>query len=101
MGAGAEQDEVDRLQTKIDHLQAAVASRDVIGQAKGILMERHGIGAEEAFERLVRISPTTNTKLHAVAATIAERVGEPGGDDGDGGDGHRPDARDAEPTPVD
>jgi AmiR/NasT family two-component response regulator len=95
MRAGGAQDEVDRLRSEIDHLQTALASRDVIGQAKGILMERHGIDADEAFERLVRISQTTNTKLHAVAATVAERAGEPGGD------GHRPATLDAEPTAVD
>jgi len=99
MRAEGARDEVDRLRSEIDHLHTAVASRDVIGQAKGILMERHGIGADEAFERLVRISQTTNTKLHAVAATIAERGGERGGEPGR--DGPAPNARDAAPTPVD
>ena len=86
MGVGGAQDEVDRLHAEVGHLYAALASRDVIGQAKGILMERHRIGADEAFERLVRISQATNTKLHDVAATITGA-----GTDG-GVDGCRPDA---------
>jgi AmiR/NasT family two-component response regulator len=67
MGAGGTHDEVDRLRSEVDQLHEALASRDVIGQAKGIVMERHGIGAEEAFDRLVRISQSTNTKLGSVA----------------------------------
>jgi AmiR/NasT family two-component response regulator len=76
-------DEVDRLRSEVDNLQAALTTRDVIGQAKGVLMERHGIGADEAFERLVRLSQDTNTKLHDVAARIAGagRDGDAGGDE--------------------
>jgi hypothetical protein len=49
------------------HLSAAVASRDVIGQAKGILMERFVLDDGEAFEMLVKSSQDTNMKLAAVA----------------------------------
>lgn len=49
------------------HLNAAISSRDVIGQAKGILMERFTVTAEEAFEMLVRSSQDTNIKLVDVA----------------------------------
>ena len=55
---------------KINQMQDALASRDTIGQAKGILMERFGITANQAFILLVRSSSHTNTKL----ATIAEYV---------------------------
>lgn len=70
MGAERAHDEVDRLRTEVDQLQEAVESRDVIGQAKGVLMERFGITADEAFDHLVHISQTTNTKLHAVAVDL-------------------------------
>ena len=50
-----------------DHLQRAVDSRDVIGQAKGILMERFGVDDEAAFQMLVKSSQDTNMKLVAVA----------------------------------
>ncbi|QGK68735.1 ANTAR domain-containing protein [Allosaccharopolyspora coralli] len=48
-------------------LNQALASRDVIGQAKGILMERFGLDAEQAFAMLVQSSQQTNLKLLAVA----------------------------------
>jgi hypothetical protein len=43
-------------------------SHDVIGQAKGILMERYKITGERAFLVLTRVSQTSNRKLHVVAA---------------------------------
>ena len=56
-----------------EHLRRAVSSRDVIGQAKGILMERRGIGADEAFEVLREASQALNVKLARVALTLVER----------------------------
>lgn len=52
-------------------LREALSSRDVIGQAKGILMERHGIEEEQAFGILRRASNDLNIKLRDVAARIA------------------------------
>jgi len=45
----------------------ALGSRDVIGQAKGILMEWYKVTADMAFALLARTSPDTNRKLHDVA----------------------------------
>jgi len=53
-------------------LQAALLSRDLIGQAKGILMERFKVDAVGAFEMLRKLSQQLNVKL----AEIAERVVE-------------------------
>ncbi|WP_409180202.1 ANTAR domain-containing protein [Amycolatopsis sp. VS8301801F10] len=55
------------------HLQRAVDTRDVIGQAKGILMNRRGISADEAFDILRRTSQDLNVKLVDLAHTLAER----------------------------
>ncbi|WP_164479254.1 GAF and ANTAR domain-containing protein [Nakamurella antarctica] len=49
------------------NLTAAVDSRDVIGQAKGILMERYQLDSGRAFRLLVRVSQTTNVPLREVA----------------------------------
>jgi GAF domain-containing protein len=49
------------------NLQAALDSRAVIDQAKGILMERHKITADQAFQLLAHASMTTNTKVRDVA----------------------------------
>ena len=62
-----------------DRLRAALDTRDVIGQAKGILMERHKIGAVEAFDLLVVASKRTGRRLHDVADTLAETGDLPAG----------------------
>lgn len=54
------------------HLQAAVSSREVIGQAQGILMERFKITAEMAFHMLMLVSQDTNRKLRDVADDLVE-----------------------------
>ncbi|HEX5252420.1 MAG TPA: ANTAR domain-containing protein [Mycobacterium sp.] len=48
-------------------LNQAIVSRDVIGQAKGILMVRHRTTAVRAFDMLVAASQQTNLKLVDVA----------------------------------
>ncbi len=52
-------------------LAHSVATRQVIGQAQGILMEPHKITADQAFTLLVRVSQQRNTKLRE----LAERLG--------------------------
>ena len=52
-------------------VKSALANRDVIGQAKGILMERFKITADEAFRLLVKVSQQANRKLYVVAADLA------------------------------
>jgi len=54
------------------NLRLAVDARDLIGQAKGILMERHRLTAAQAFQVLVRTSSLTNRKLVALAAELTE-----------------------------
>jgi hypothetical protein len=49
----------------------AVRTRDVIGQAKGILMAREGVGEDEAFDMLRRASQRMNVKLRDVASQVA------------------------------
>jgi GAF domain-containing protein len=55
---------------KQDQLGEAVEARDLIGQAKGILMERYGLDALRAFALLVQTSQHTNAKLRDVAAEL-------------------------------
>lgn len=71
MAAGAVRERGD-LQDLAQNLNKALLSRDVIGQAKGILMERLKIGPEEAFDALRRSSNRLNEKLQAVAHSLAE-----------------------------
>lgn len=59
-------------------LAKAVVSRDVIGQAKGILMERYNISGERAFLVLTRISQDTNRKLYDIANELVRQRTIPG-----------------------
>lgn len=54
-----------------NQFQSALASRDMIGQAKGILMARFNISAVAAFELLKRLSQDRNAKLTDIARQIA------------------------------
>jgi ANTAR domain-containing protein/GAF domain-containing protein len=64
--------EREALQEMSHNLHEALSSRDVIGQAKGILMERLQVTPEDAFDALRRSSQRLNIKLREVAATLAE-----------------------------
>ncbi len=66
----------EAAQLREAQFQVALDSRDVIGQAKGILMERRGLPADQAFDVLRRASQDLNVKLRDVAATLAERRAE-------------------------
>ncbi len=52
---------------RLEGAHRAMASRDLIGQAKGVLMERHKVTAQQAFELLVQVSQHRNVKLVDVA----------------------------------
>ncbi|RBM11539.1 hypothetical protein DI005_33380 [Prauserella sp. PE36] len=58
------------------HLKVALRSRDVIGQAKGMLMERRGLTAQEAFDLLRRASQDLNMKLVRVAELFVSKRNE-------------------------
>ncbi len=60
---------IDRFRTA-ENLAAALASRDVIGQAKGILVERYKVTGEAAFDLLKAASQQANRKLHDIAAAL-------------------------------
>jgi ANTAR domain-containing protein/GAF domain-containing protein len=61
--------EVDRREAA---LHRGLSTRDVIGQAKGILMERQRLSAGDAFDVLRRTSQQLNRKLTDVAQHLAE-----------------------------
>jgi GAF domain-containing protein len=60
------------------HLQQAALSRDVIGQAKGILMGTRHLTADQAFAQLQAASQHSNVKVRQVAENLC-RTGELGG----------------------
>jgi len=52
------------------HLNQALQTRKVIGQAIGILMERYQLDEDRAFQFLMRASSTSNVKLRDVASEV-------------------------------
>ena len=54
------------------NLEVALESRAVIDQAKGILMERHKLTADQAFQLLVEVSSRTNSKLRGIAEELVQ-----------------------------
>lgn len=64
---------VSAAELERSQLKTAIASRDVIGQAKGILMARRGLTADAAFDVLRRTSQDINVKLVDLATTVTER----------------------------
>ena len=59
---------------ELDQLNQAISSRKVIGQALGILMERHDLTEHRAFAFLARASSHSNVKLRIVAEKIVKEV---------------------------
>ena len=59
------------------NFHAALNSREIIGEALGILMERERISAEQAFDILRRASQHLNIKLREVAQTLVDTGVDP------------------------
>jgi GAF domain-containing protein len=62
---------------KVSQLERALQSRQVIGQAVGILMERHRLSDKQAFDTLVKASQESHLKLREVALRVTETGEEP------------------------
>jgi GAF domain-containing protein len=60
-----------------EQLRFALGTRDAIGTAKGILMERYDIDADAAFRLLVRASQQMNVKLRELAQQVVSTRKEP------------------------
>lgn len=56
---------------KLDQMAQGLATRDLIGQAKGILMERYKVDEQKAFSLLVRASQQRHVKLRDLAIELA------------------------------
>ena len=59
---------------EVGELMRGLAARKTIGQALGILMERHHIGEDAAFAFLSRTSQTSNRKLRAIAEDLVKKT---------------------------
>ncbi|WP_343991480.1 GAF and ANTAR domain-containing protein [Terrabacter terrae] len=57
---------------QVMNLHAAMRSRELIGQACGVLMSRYGLAEEQAMHALRLVSQERNVKLREVSAEVAE-----------------------------
>ncbi|OZD71182.1 hypothetical protein CH272_20265 [Rhodococcus sp. 05-340-1] len=55
-----------------EQFRTGLASRDIIGQAKGMIMERYDLDAVQAFDLLAKLSQQQNLPLHRVARDLVE-----------------------------
>ena len=60
---------------EVGTLREAVQTRQLIGQAVGIIMERYGLNDQRAFAFLTRLSSTRNVKLRVVAQEVVSEMG--------------------------
>jgi AmiR/NasT family two-component response regulator len=67
--------ERSRTTVSPDRQFGALASRDVVNQAKGILLERYGVTADAAFGLLQRLSEKSGVALVDVAHQLVNREG--------------------------
>jgi GAF domain-containing protein len=59
-----------------EELQSALSTRDRIGQAKGIIMERYGVDDVRAFDMLRKLSQDSNTRLSEIAQRVIDTRGD-------------------------
>jgi hypothetical protein len=57
-----------------EDMEAALRTRDIIGQAKGLLMARSDVDEDTAFKMLISASQRTNVKLAEVARQLVEHA---------------------------
>jgi len=68
--------EREALTSLANNLERALTSRAVIDQAKGVLMARLGVDADESFARLVALSSRLNVKVRDLARLVVEGDGD-------------------------
>jgi ANTAR domain/GAF domain len=59
------------------NLRAGMETRERIGQAVGVLMERHRLTSQQAFDLLVYVSQRTHRKLRDIANWVTETGEDP------------------------
>lgn len=67
-------EDYDRALREVQNLRVALASRTTIATAVGILVERNRWTSEHAFDWLVRLSQTTNTRVRILAADLVDEA---------------------------
>ncbi len=72
---GPDEPSREQLLIELEQLRQALYTRDIIGQAKGIIRLLAATDADRAFTLLGQMSQDTNRPVRDLAAIIAERAG--------------------------
>ncbi|RNL81794.1 GAF and ANTAR domain-containing protein [Halostreptopolyspora alba] len=72
---------------RLSNLNRALETRETIGQAQGILMERHRMTAQQAWQCLSSASQNRNVRLAELAERVTRTGEDPTGTDGETGSG--------------
>ena len=65
-------DDLEACQDEVRDLRAALVTRPVIDQAKGLLVAKHGCSPERAFQMLAEASQRENRKLRDIATAMVQ-----------------------------
>jgi len=72
LNSGRRHTDVDECQEEVEDLRAALVSRPIVDQAKGILVAQQHCSLDDAFAILTEASQTSNRKLRDVAQAIVQ-----------------------------
>jgi AmiR/NasT family two-component response regulator len=64
--------DLENCQSEVEDLKAALTSRPIIDQAKGILIAERGCSPEEAFAMLSSASQRDNRKVRDIAKALVD-----------------------------
>jgi response regulator NasT len=74
--AMARHEELSALREEAESLAEALATRKIVEQAKGLLMERDGLSEQDAFARLRRASQVSGRSMRVVAEALVATFGD-------------------------
>ncbi len=58
------------MESKVKDLEERLATRKVVEQAKGLLMQKQGLTEQEAFRRIQKLSMNNRKSMREVAEAI-------------------------------
>ena len=67
-------DTLEDCEDEVHHLRAALRSRPVIEQAKGMLIAEHGCSPDAAFQMISHASQRENRKVRDVAEAMVDKA---------------------------
>ena len=68
------QQDLDECQDEVQDLRAALQTRPVIDQAKGMLIAEHGCSPDEAFQMISHASQRENRKVRDIAKAMIDKA---------------------------